>query len=86
MNGAVEQCCVNAIHIENTEIENFEYRDFSVVELFWVYVCKYEDLGIILGILGFYAYQTGDRPEVQFVPKKPYIENIPFRIEKPESD
>ena len=40
-----------------------------MVESFWVNVFKYEDLGIILGILGFYAYQTGYKPEAQFVPK-----------------
>ena len=28
----MRQCCVSSIHIENTKIEHFEYRDFSVAE------------------------------------------------------
>ena len=60
----LNQCCVNSIHIENTEIEHFEYRDFSVMESFQVQVFRYEGLGI-LGILGFY---TISKPKINLKP------------------
>ena len=48
----------SAVSIQNSywayQIEHFEYRDFSVVESFYVYVFRYEGLGI-LGNLGFYT-------------------------------